>query len=155
MTTFIFDVTAFRMSYPEFSDPSKYPDATLQSYWNTATCIISANNYGRLKNDCRLNALNLMTAHLAKIAALTAAGQTPFIVSGSTIDKISVTLLPPPVKTEFRWWLFTTVYGQQYYAIVSSVTAGGFYSGSLPERAAFRSVGGIFPVGGLGSFGRF
>ena len=139
-----FDVTQFRATYTEFSDPLKYPDAVLQNYWDIATCYISNENYGYLSGDCRQLAINLMTAHLAKIADLSNSGQLAILAQAASIDKISVSLTPPPLKNQFAWWLSTTAYGQQLYALLQARSVGGFYVGGLPEKSAFRRVGGIF-----------
>src|ERR1700685_802222 len=91
-----FDVTLFRQQFPAFSNATNFPDATLQMYWDLATCYISDVNCGVLNGSCRQKAINLMTAHLTQISVIvrtnpTTSG-TPKVVTGSTIDKISVTL---------------------------------------------------------------
>ncbi|MNJ79317.1 hypothetical protein D3C77_772930 [compost metagenome] len=48
----------------------------------------------------------------------------------------------------WSYWLGMTPYGMQLMALLKVCTGGGLYVGGLPERAAFRSVGGIFPRGG-------
>lgn len=140
-----FDVVQFRIDYPEFTDPP-YSDADLQRCWNTATCYISNQNCGTLSGECRQLALNLMTAHLCTIANLAAsgAGQVSGLVQSATIDKISVSQTPPPLKSQWQWWLSTTIYGQQLFALLQARSVGGFYAPGLPETSAFRRVGGIF-----------
>ena len=140
-----FDVTLFRAQFPAFADPRTYPDLVLQMYWTIGTNFISSNNVGSLNGDSRILALNAMCAHLAALSGLIASGQTPNIIQGSTIDKVSVTLVPPPVQSEWRWWLNTTPYGMMLLTLLQARSAGGFYIGGLPERSAFRVVGGIFP----------
>ena len=135
-----FDVTSFRAQFPAFMNPTMFPDATLQLYWNNATAYVSdVGNFGRLQGTDRQLALNLMTAHLTAISVLIANGQIPNIVDASTIDKISVTLLPPPVKTEWQWWLCTTPYGQSLLALLQGRSIGGYFVGGSPQRAAFQS----------------
>jgi hypothetical protein len=76
---------------------------------------------------------------------LIANGQTASIVTGSSIDKVSVNLLAPPVKNMFQYWLATTPYGQQVLAMARARFAGGFYlSAGLNERGSFRKAGGVF-----------
>lgn len=144
MGDYVFDVSAFRISYPAFSNTVTYPDATLQMNFDNATCYIANANYGWLNGDCRYLALTLMTAHLTALSDLIAAGQVPGLVQNATIDKITVGLTPPPLKNQWQWWLSLTPYGQQLYALLQSVSVGGLYIGGLPERAGFRKVGGIF-----------
>src|SRR5271166_3490333 len=104
MTNLVFDVTAFRAAFAAYANATLYPDATLQMYWDMATCYIDPNgNYGWLQGTCRQTALNLMTAHLVYTAGLIAAGQTSILVQTATIDKVSVGLTPPPVKTNWQW----------------------------------------------------
>ena len=138
-----FDIDQFRAQCPEFSSGcSELPDATLQGYWDIAICYISDVNYGYLRDDCRARAINYMVAHLAKLSQLIAANQVPGQTQGAGIDKVSVTMTPPPNKTQFQWWLGTTVYGQLLLALLSVKSTGGFYVGGRPELAAFRKVGG-------------
>lgn len=144
MTTLTFDVTLFREQFPAFANPTTFPDAMLQMYWDMATCYISDEDYGWLNDGCRQLALNLMTAHLTATSVLIANGQTSVLIQSSTIDKITVTLTPPPVKTPFRWWLMTTPYGIQLSGLLAANSAGGFYIGGRPELSAFRKVGGYF-----------
>lgn len=137
-----FDIAEFRTQCPEFADVTKYPDATLQNYWDISICYISDVSYGYLRGDCRQRALNYMVAHLMKLSQMIAANQVPGQIQGSAIDKVSVTMTPPPNKTQFQWWLGTTAYGQLLLALLGAYSVGGFYVGGRPELAAFRKVGG-------------
>ncbi|UAW63481.1 DUF4054 domain-containing protein [Mycoavidus sp. HKI] len=140
-----FDVSAFRLSFPAFANMETYPDASLLASWDAATCYVSPQNYGYLQGESRARALNLMTAHLVALADIVKAGQMPSMVSASTVDKVAVTLTPPPVKSQWQWWLSLTPYGQQLLALLSASAAGGFYIGGLPEGSGFRRVHGIYP----------
>jgi hypothetical protein len=140
-----FDYASFIVSYPAFSNSSVFPQATLQGYWDSGTAYISNVDYGWLNGAARQQALNLMTAHIAALFVLIAAGQVPGLMQTATIDKITVGLTPPPLKNQFQWWLSLTPYGQMLLALLQVNSVGGFFVGSLPERTAFRSVGGIFP----------
>lgn len=143
---FTFDVAAFRLAFPAFADSTLFPTETLQMNWDTAGCYVDNTNSNceALSGDCRLRALNLMTAHLTALSALVAAGQIPGLVQTATVDKVSVSLTPPPLKTQWQWWLSLTPYGQQLLALLQVSGVGGFYIGGLPELSAFRKVGGIF-----------
>ena len=146
-----FDVAAFRLMFPEFA-ATPPNDATLTLNWATATVYISDRDYGcaMLNGKARVLALNQLTAHITKLAALIAAGETPAVESAATIDKVSVTVAPPPVKNQFSWWLLTTAYGAALLALLQGKTAGGFYTGggAAPERGGFRTAGGVFGGGG-------
>lgn len=141
---FTFDVTKFREMFPEFVNPADYPDARLQMYWDMATCYVSDVNYGWLSGNCRFTAINLMTAHLTALSVIIAAGQTPGFENQAKIDKITVSLTPPPDQTQYGWWLDTTPYGMQLAALLSAKSVAGFYIGGSPEILAFRKVGGYF-----------
>lgn len=144
MATIEFDVDQFREAFPAFADETTYPDATLQMYWDTATCYVSNEDYGCLTGDCRRQAINLMTAHLCTISTMVQSGKTPKFVQSSTIDKVSVSVTPPPNKDQYSWWLSLTPYGAQLQALLGANIAGGLYIGGRPEKAAFRKVGGFF-----------
>jgi hypothetical protein len=121
-----FDVDAFRVSYPEFTDSPE--DAVLESDWTIATCYMSDINYGCLNGDCRYLALTMLTAHIAKLAIPTNAGQTTSgLEISATIDKITVATLPPPNTKEFSWWLNKTSYGQNLLALLRTRATGGLY----------------------------
>ena len=67
MATIVFDVTLFRARFPVYADPIDYPDALLQDFWNQAICYVSDENCGIIVDDCRLQLINYMTAHLIYI----------------------------------------------------------------------------------------
>jgi len=144
MTTpyFTFDVTAFRVDYPAFASVTSFPDTTLSAYFDTAGYYLANDNYGDLIDDGRYKALTLMTAHLAALSGMIASGQTPGLVQSSSIDKISVSLVPPPVKSQFMWWLCLTPYGQQLSALLTANSAGGFFIGGSSTRGGFRGNAG-------------
>ena len=144
MADITFDIPAFRLRFPEFSNSTDYPDDFLQRYWDMAVCYISDESYGCLSGDCRELALQLLTAHLTKIGEDTTSGETPAFVNSATVDKVSVSTTPPPTKDQFEWWLSLTSYGQQLLSLLRTKAAGGFYIGGNPEKSAIRKVGGYF-----------
>lgn len=144
MATISFDIAAFRAAFPEFSNETTYPDVTLQMYFDMATCYISDLDAGCLTGSCRTLALNLMTAHLTRIGTQAQAGGNSGFVTSSSIDKISVSVNPPPNANQYSWWLSNTPYGQQLQALLSSNIVGGLYVSGRPEKSAFRKVGGFF-----------
>lgn len=143
------DKPLFRSLFPEFADVVAYPDAVLQTRWdNEATLYVTAANEGDLMDGKRAYAIQCMLAHLLRLTKLaTAAGAGGTAVTGvvtqATVDKVSVTLAPPPARGEWGHWLAQTPYGVQLSAFLSAQAAGGFYYGGLPERSAFRKVGGV------------
>lgn len=146
MSIHTFNYALFQQQCPEFA--STPDEATLMIYFDMALPMANdgADSWcGGFSGSSLDLILNLLTAHIAKQQALIAEGQTAVIVTGSTIDKVSVSLLAPPVKNMFQYWLATTPYGQQVLALARARFAGGFYmSKGLPERQGFRKVGGTF-----------
>lgn len=139
---FSFNAAAFRVTYPAFANETTFPTVTLQAYFTTAGSYLANDNYGQLRDDSRYTALTLMTAHLAALSVLIAAGETPSVAAGASIDKVTVSLEPPPVKSQFHWWLSTTPYGQQLLAMLQMRSAGGFYLGGSRTRGGFRGNAG-------------
>lgn len=145
MATHTFNYALFQQQCPEFA--ASPVQATLQIYFDMATQYADPNdNWCGGFNGAALDlVLNLLTAHIAKIQQYITDGQDIVIVSSSTIDKVSVSLLNPPIKDSFQYWLMTTPYGKQIAALARAKFSGGFYSApGLPERRAFRKVGGTF-----------
>lgn len=146
MTAYVFDVTRFRADFPAFANATDFPTPTLQMYWDTAGCIMDNDDYNcwAFEGECRERGLYLLTAHLTALSVIIAGGQIPGIVTQATIDKVSVTLMPPLVDTQLQQWFCMTPYGMQLYAMLQAAFVGGFYIGGLPELSAFRKVGGVF-----------
>ena len=142
-----FDYALFIQQFPAYSDPTLYPEATLQNYWNLAINYVSDINWGVINGATRQYAINLMLAHLVYIAGLIAAGQVPYLMQNATIDKITVGLTPPPLKNQWQWWLSTSPYGQQLLALLQVQSVGGFYIGGSAALAGFRPYGSGFPGG--------
>lgn len=137
MGIIVFDSAAFRAMFPAFSDPAKYPDLVLQMYWDMATAYVSNKTGGcytqSLKPGQQTLALNLMTAHIAFLMTAAASGQgSGGVVTGATIDKVSVTIEPPPSSNNWQYWLNQSPYGQQLLALLHSAGVGGFYFGGFP-----------------------
>lgn len=142
MTTIVFNATDFRAMYPAYSNQTVFTDSILQLYWDTATAYVSDQTGGCYVYGFKLGqqtlALNLMTAHLAYINALTSTGQAGGVMTGATIDKISVTLQPPPSSNNWQFWLNQSPYGQQLLALLSNAAVGGFYFGGYPTVNTMR-----------------
>ena len=143
------DKALFRSRFAQFANVGTFPDATLDTQWIVATQFISDTNYGDLAGAGRELAIQYMLAHILALGVIIAAGGTytgqAGIVTGAQIDKVNITLAAPPYGSdEWKWWLNTTPYGPQLLALLATVAAGGFYYGGLPERAAFRKVGGFY-----------
>lgn len=144
-STIAFDAAIFRAQFPAFADETAFPDATLEAYWDQATCYVSDCDYGRLSGACRRLALNNMTAHLCQLAQDITNGNTVGIANSATVGSVSVSLSPPPFGTDqWSWWLNLTPYGAALEALLAQAAIGGFYIGGHNERGSFRRSGGGF-----------
>lgn len=150
MAVVVFDPTTFRAQFPQFTSVTLYPNAQLQMYFDTAEEFISNRDNltacgcgsGSLRPKKLALALNLMTAHLAALGIQAAAGETTGLLQSATIDKVSVSLTPPPNKNQWQWWLNQTPYGQQLLALLAVASVGGYYFGGNPVLPAFRGFRG-------------
>ncbi len=147
MAIHTFDVTTFRLLYPAFANATTYPTPYLQAQWDAAVVYLGEYD-GVLWGGRQLQlALNLLTAHLVQLNVMIASGGvTPTIgvMTSATVDKVTVTNMPPPAKSGWQFWLALTPYGLQLWALLKIVSAGGVYIGGSPERAGFRKIGGRF-----------
>jgi hypothetical protein len=141
-------VADFRALFPQFASNIAFPDSVIQLQFDLATSYISASEYGDMSVAARTNALYMMTAHLLALNIIIASGGytgKPGIVTQSRVGDVAVTVAQPPYGTSaWRYWLALTPYGVQLLALLEAQAVGGFYVGGLPERAAFRKVGGVF-----------
>jgi Protein of unknown function (DUF4054) len=145
MTTPVYNDTLFRAQFPEFADTTAYPAATLSQWWTMGTNYISTSQPGWLFSGAAAQLANdLMGAHLAKTFSLIAGGSTPGVMQSASEGSVSVSMVPPPVKSAFGYWLATTAYGAQLRALLRAIAGPGLYVGGLPERAGFRKTGGVF-----------
>lgn len=138
------DLATFRLQYPAFASAT---DEYLTAQWAAATVYLGKYDGCLWGGDQLQLGLNLMTAHLCQInVILTKGGATPTVgvLVSATVDKVTVTNMPPPVKSGWQYWLSSTPYGLQLWALLKRMAGAGLYIGGLPERAAFRKVGGVF-----------
>lgn len=142
----VLDIAAFRGAFPAFANTTSFPDVMLNAYYSNAGNYISQNDSytGGLTGAALDYALQLLTAHLLQSSVMIAAGQVNVVVTGSTVASVTVSLMPPPAKNAWQFWLATTAYGQQLRAMLSVQSAGGWAIGGRSETAAFRKVGGVF-----------
>lgn len=152
MSDHTLDIKKFREMFPEFSDPSAYPDARIELCWDLAQVHVCSKD-GPLFSGKELDlSLNLVTAHILFLMAPqtgsasggSVSGGAGGIVTSATVDKVSVSMSPPPFSDSWDYWLSQTPYGLQFLALLSKASVGGFYFGGLPERLPIRKVGGIF-----------
>lgn len=143
------DIPTFRLLYPEFANATTFSDAYIEAQWDVAVATMGDRDGWALAGAALRNALNLLTAHQMKLALIAGTGGSggggvAGVVTGATIDKVSVQLAAPTTRSGWQYWLASTPYGMQLWAFLSVKSAGGLYIGGRPERRAFRKVGGFF-----------
>lgn len=144
MALHTFDLSSFQAACPALAatDP-----AALGATFTTATAIMTPYD-GCLLNGTALQlALNLMTGHLTQIAAMLVADPGAVVgpVANAAEGSVSLGLVPAPATSGWTYWLASTPYGQQLWALLSVKSAGGLMVGGSLERASFRQAGGFFP----------
>lgn len=138
------DLAVFRLQFPLFADPAAFPDAYIQAQWDAAAVQISPWD-GAFMSGARLQrALNLLTAHLMQINLNMSTGGAGGVMQSASIDKVAVAMVAPPARSGWQYWLASTPYGLQLWAFLKAIAGPGYFLGGLPERAAFRKVGGLF-----------
>ncbi|PWF25055.1 DUF4054 domain-containing protein [Corticimicrobacter populi] len=137
-----FPLDKFRILFPMFATVT---DGIVLAVAEWAECYTSGRGC-----KCNEQLWMLITAHLLQLRLNAEAGNggAPGAIASATIDKVSVSFQAPPAADSWSHWLNLTPYGQQFLALAKSCAAGGVYVGGLPERAAFRNVGGLSIRGG-------
>jgi hypothetical protein len=143
-SVFTFDYESFISLFPEFNNPVTFPELRLQGNWDQATCYCSNINFGRLNNSSRLLALQYVTAHITQYFYNTTKGKRSLPITQSTVDKIAVSLLAPPVSNSWQFFMSSTPYGQAYLALLQSASAGGFVVNGVPNGLAIRGFNGNY-----------
>lgn len=140
-----FDPAAFRLLFPAFADPIKYPDEMLGGYYIMAQCFITPSCLWGC-DDCIVTALYLMMAHLLSTTgnAVTTAISGSGVINSATIDKVTVSRQVPTTKGDFRQFLIQSPFGQQLLALLNIKSAGGWSVGGSLERQSIRKAGGTF-----------
>jgi len=149
MAIITFDPVLFRSQFPSFTVAAGFTDAIIEAQWDIATCYINNQEACSILGGCLAFAINAMTAHLLQLGVNSGiqapGGNATGNVTSATIDKVSVNIeAPPTITSQFHYWLNKTSYGQQLLALLKVKSIGGLYVGGLPEKSAFRKVGGVF-----------
>lgn len=140
------DIAQFRELFTQFANSTTYPDLVLNAQYSVAGNFISQTDSlcGGLSGDALVYALQLLTCHLIVMGEKAASGNPAGFITSASEGDVSVSFAPPPVASGWKAWLASTTYGMQLWAILSVKAVGGFQVGGLPERYAFRKVGGLY-----------
>jgi hypothetical protein len=124
-------VAQFRIDYPEFADPSKYPDSLIGTWLAVATSQVA--NADRWGAALLTTAQELVCAHYVVIAmrdrAAATNGSIPGQVAGlqtaKSVGDVSVSYdYTSLLLTDAGFWNQTT-YGQRYFSLARMIGAGG------------------------------
>ncbi|CAJ0895973.1 hypothetical protein R77569_04551 [Ralstonia mannitolilytica] len=119
----------FRTIFPEFTDPAKYTDASIEFWMGIAASLVNPDRWGVLTDQ----GIALVTAHHLVLAqrdqATAAVGGAPGEVKGPTasksVDKVSVSYDTGAVAlSDAGFWNLTT-YGVRFMTIARAMGAGG------------------------------
>lgn len=122
-------VASFRASFPEFSEQTVYPDATVEFWLGLAGRLLRPAAWLDLLDDGTMLfvAHNLVLAGSAARAATS--GSAPGIASGAvsskTVDKVSVSYDTAGAMIEGGGQFNLTTYGQRYLQLERVVGMGG------------------------------
>lgn len=134
-----FPLADFRLLYPQFDEVS---DDVVNLIAQQALCYMGVHSC----INCGEQGWMLLVAHLLFLrAAGSSGGAAPGMLTSATIGSVSVSFQAPASSDGWSHWLNQSPFGQQFLALSKACFGGVRYVGSLPERAAFRSVGGLFP----------
>lgn len=136
------DIPAFRANFPLYADNALYSDALLLAQYEIGKCYI-ADNDCTMGEKCREYALQSMLAHLLYIRDQVNSGNNVGVITQASEGDVSVSLATPAVDDEWHYWFNSSPFGRELVALLGVQSVGGFYVGGLPERRAFRKVGGI------------
>lgn len=135
-----FDPVAFQQAFPAFSDT---PTAAIQVWVEIVEQSPMASWF-----DCApTTQQQLIVAHIGYLLAnanTIGNSQGGGAVVSATEGSVSASFVAPPVRDGLEYYLSGSVYGQMLWAMLNIGAAGGVYVGGLPERRAYRKVGGVF-----------
>lgn len=126
------------MKCPEYTEQffiSQFPEfegaKNIELYINRALLYISP--YTGLCKDRKQYVVFLLTAHFMALQNNIDNGETSGgLQTGASIDKVSVSIAPPPFSDGFEYWLNQTIYGQTLLAFLDTVAAlPAFIGGSF------------------------
>lgn len=132
----IVSLQEFYSEYPEFNVP-QYQNICPQCF-RQAKLFISVKNKGRLKNEQRILAIYLLTAHLSLLTSKVQSGQSggngAGMVASASVGEVSVSYVQIPNLDNWSYWLAQTPYGLELLALFDMLTSAPYYIGGSLER---------------------
>jgi hypothetical protein len=124
-----------RSDFPEFNDPTRYPDSLVQTWLTVAASLVNADRWVELTNI----GIELVTAHHLVLSvrdeAAAATGGTPGIMTGpqasKSVDKVSVSYDTSAAIIDGGGFWNLTSYGVRYLTLARMMGAGGLQFNGL------------------------
>lgn len=139
------DIATFRKMFPAYSDSQTFSNEMIEMWLDVANVHLKK---GWLSGKTYDHAIMLMLAHLLHSVAKTSSGNAESgptgIVTSATEGSVSVSFATPTTKDAWEFWLASSPYGLQLWALLQQLGVVGLFIGGLPERSAVRKVGGVF-----------
>jgi hypothetical protein len=118
-----------RSDFPEFNDPTRYPDSLVQTWLTVAASLVNADRWVELTSI----GIELVTAHhlVLSVRDQTAAavGGAPGIMTGPTsakaVDKVSTSYDTSAAAIDGGGFWNLTSYGVRYLTLARMFGAGG------------------------------
>ncbi|OBX10408.1 hypothetical protein QV09_05510 [Gallibacterium salpingitidis] len=136
------DIAVFKKMFPVFNE---IDDETITLWEDTANTFLKES--WALSGKTFEHAQRLLTAHLLHLAVKCNSGESNSatgLVASATQGSVSVSFTTPTTSNGWQYWLSTSPYGLQLWALLKQLSASGFYIGGLPERRSVRKVGGVW-----------
>ncbi|WP_321905130.1 DUF4054 domain-containing protein [Paraburkholderia tropica] len=135
-----FDPVAFQNAFPAFSST---PTAAITTWAN----IVEQSPMQSWFCTAPTTQQQLIVAHVGYLLTNASSidnSQGGGAVVSATEGSVSASFVAPPVRDGLEYYLSGSTYGQMLWAMLNVQAAGGAYIGGLPERSAYRKVGGVF-----------
>lgn len=119
---------SLRALYPEFADPARHTDATINQWLGVAVNMLDAGRWGALLDFgttlfvCHRLALGARAARVARIGGIP--GQASGPVQSKSVDKVSESFDTSSAVEEGGGHWNLTIYGQEYLRQARIVGAG-------------------------------
>lgn len=128
-------IEGFYAQFPQFNT-TEYETICPQCLQRSQT-YISIVNAGVLRDDKRVYAIYLLTAHLSQLTYQLIKRQSSGgagMVAGATVDGVTVNFVQIPHLSQWDYWLNLTPYGAELNFLLESLTAVPKYYGGSFER---------------------
>jgi hypothetical protein len=136
-----FDIAAFQAAFPAFAETAP---AIIQVWVDIVEQSPMGSWFACVAGQTQQQLIVAHVGFLLTNANTVGNSQGGGAVVSATEGSVSASFVAPPVKDGLEFYLSGSVYGQMLWAMLNVASAGGVYLGGLPERKAYRKVGGTF-----------